>query len=275
VKYGFVIPELNDPHEIVELAAMAEEAGWDGFFNWDSSYFEEPKPLYDAWLTLTAIAMRTERIRIGALLFALYRRRPWEVARESVTLDHLSRGRLVMPVGLGAVEAHGNGRFGLPTDRRTRAELVDEHLEVLTGLWRGEPFSHAGKHYTVEESTFLPTPVQKPRIPIWVVGLWPSERSLARALAYDGIVCAKQGGELRPADVREIVAYAGERRPPGQPFDVIVEGRTSADDRAAAAAAVSAWAEVGATWWIETMWTPPNDPAAVRARLEAGPPKAG
>jgi alkanesulfonate monooxygenase SsuD/methylene tetrahydromethanopterin reductase-like flavin-dependent oxidoreductase (luciferase family) len=264
---------MDDPLEIAELAALAEAAGWDGFFNWDASYFEEPRPLHDAWLTLTAIAMRTERIRIGALLFAPYRRRPWEVAREAVTLDHISKGRLVMPVGLGAVEAHGNGRFGLPTDRRTRAELLDEHLEILTGLWRGEPFSYAGKHYTVEESTFVPTPVQKPRIPVWVVGAWPREQSMARALRYDGIISAKQGGELTPADVREIVAYAGERRPAGQPFDVIVEGRTSPDDRAAAAAEVRGWAEAGATWWIETIWTAPNDPATVRARLAAGPPR--
>lgn len=279
MKFGFVIPEGLDVHAIVDFAEMAEAAGWDGFFNWDGSYFDEPRPLYDAWLVLTAIAARTRRIRIGALLFALYRRKPWEVAREAVTLDHLSNGRLVMPVGLGAVEAHGNGRFGLSIDRRTRAELLDESLTVLTGLWRGEPFSFAGRHYQLDEVTFLPVPLQRPRIPIWTVGLWPSQRSMARAFRYDGVIAAKQSAPgqfeaLQPAEVREIGAAAAEQRRTDEPFNIIVEGRSSADDRATAAAQVRLFADAGATWWIETMWTAPNDPAAVRARLLAGPPRA-
>ncbi len=273
MRFGFVIPEIARVEDVVALAQEAEAVGWDGFFNWDSSYFEEPKPLYDAWVTLTAIAMRTERIRIGALLFALYRRRPWEVAREAVTLDHLSNGRLVMPVGLGATDAHGGTRFGLPVDRRTRAELLDESLAVLDGLWTGEPFAFAGKHHRFEAATFLPRPVQRPRIPLWVVGAWPSERSMARALRYDGVVVAKQGGELTPEDVRAVVAYARERRAAGAPFEVVVEGRTSADDPAAAAAVVRPWTDAGATWWVESMWMPPNDLAAVRTRLRAGPPR--
>lgn len=272
MKYGFVIPDGLGVHEIVELAHTAEAAGWDGFFNWDSSYFEQPSPLHDAWLLLAAIAVGTERIRIGALLFALYRRKPWEVARQAVTLDHLSNGRLVMPVGLGAVDAHGDGRFGLPTDRRTRAELLDEHLAILDGLWRGEPFAYDGKHHRLEQVTFLPTPRQKPRIPVWAVGLWPSERSMARALRWDGVIASRRdeqgnGGALTPDDVRAIVSYARERRPAGQPFDVVVEGRDVSGEE------LRAWAEAGATWWIETMWTPPNDPTTVRRRVEAGPPR--
>lgn len=267
MKYGFVVPEGLTARETVDLAVAAEAAGWDGFFNWDSSYFEQPRPVHDAWAVLSAIAVRTERIRIGAMLFALYRRKPWEVARQAVTLDQLSNGRLVMPVGLGAVDAHGGGRFGLPTDRRTRAELLDEHLAILDGLWSGEPFAFAGKHHKLGEVTFRPTPVQTPRVPIWAVGLWPSERSMARTLRWDGVVAAKQGGELAPDDVRAIVAYARERRSADRPFDVVVEGRAASGD------AVRPFAEAGATWWIETMWTPPNDPAAVRARLEAGPPR--
>src|SRR5204863_4018588 len=119
----------------------------------------------------------TTRVRIGAVLTPVSRRRPWKLARETVTLDHLSHGRLVLPVGLGALDDGGFGKVGEPTDRKTRAELLDEGLAILTGLWSGQPFSFHGEHYQVEELTFLPPPVQSPRIRIWVVGLWPHERS--------------------------------------------------------------------------------------------------
>src|SRR5436190_24311266 len=119
---------------------------------------------------MAAMATRTRRVRIGALVTPLARRRPWKVARETVTLDHLSGGRLVLAVGLGALDDGGFGKVGEPTDPRTRAERLDESLAILTGLWTGLPFGFQGRHYQVDEMTFSPGPVQRPRIPIWVAG---------------------------------------------------------------------------------------------------------
>ncbi|MBA3851642.1 MAG: LLM class flavin-dependent oxidoreductase, partial [Chloroflexi bacterium] len=203
-----------------------------------------------------------------------------KLARETVTVDRLSGGRLVIPVALGATDDGGFGKVGEPTDRRTRAELLDEGLEILTGLWSGEPFRYAGKHHRLDEMTFIPRPVQHPRIPIWVVAAWPSERSMERAARYDGALPSKQGANgsfgaaLTPDDVRELRAWLAARRPDGAPFDIILEGETPADDPAAAAAYVRPLAEAGATWWLEGLWDAMGDSDRLRRRIVAGPPKA-
>jgi alkanesulfonate monooxygenase SsuD/methylene tetrahydromethanopterin reductase-like flavin-dependent oxidoreductase (luciferase family) len=271
VRYGFVISG-GTADEIVAMAREAEDAGWDGVFTWDGIYIEGMPLIFDPWVLLGAIASATSRVRIGAVLTPLARRRPWKVARETVTVDHLSHGRLIVPVGLGALDDGGFGRVGEPTDRKTRADLLDESLEILTGLWSAHPFRHAGKHYQLEEMAFTPPPVQAPRIPIWVVGAWPSERSMHRAVRYDGIMVAKVGGEATPEDMRAISTYAKERRPAGEPFDVIWEGETPGDDPARAAAIVCPWAEAGVTWWMEARWSAPTLDE-VRTRLRQGPPR--
>jgi alkanesulfonate monooxygenase SsuD/methylene tetrahydromethanopterin reductase-like flavin-dependent oxidoreductase (luciferase family) len=276
MQYGFIIPR-GDLRTIIEQAVAAEAAGWDGVFYWDGIYIESMGPMYDPWVTLAAMAMRTERVRLGAVLTPVSRRRPWKLARETVTLDHLSGGRLVLPVGLGALEDGGFGKVGEPTDRKTRAELLDEGLAVLTGLWSGEPFSFHGAHYQVEEMTFLPPPVQQPRIPIWVVGAWPRPKSMDRALRYDGLLPAKvnadgTAGEVTPADLVAMREYIAAHRTASTPFDIIWEGETPGDDPARAAALVRPWAEAGATWWMESRWTT-EDVAAVMARIRQGPPR--
>ncbi|HZC76599.1 MAG TPA: LLM class flavin-dependent oxidoreductase, partial [Ktedonobacterales bacterium] len=146
MQYGFVIPR-GDIHSIVGLAQDAEAAGWDGVFYWDGICIPGAGEMHDPWVTLAAIALRTQRVRIGAMLTPIARRRPWKLARETVTVDHLSGGRLVLPVGLGALDDLGFAGVGEPTDRKARAELLDEGLAILTGLWSGEPFSFTGKHY--------------------------------------------------------------------------------------------------------------------------------
>lgn len=280
MRYGFIIPG-GDVDSIVALAREAEAAGWDGVFYWDGIYIAEAGPMFDPWATLAAIATATSRVRIGAIISPLSRRRPWKVARETVTVDHLSHGRLVLPVGLGALDDGGFGKVGEPTDRRTRAELLDESLAILTGLWSGQPFAYSGKHYHLDEMTFLPPPVQQPRIPIWVVGAWPRERSMQRALRYDGILPDKLNldgsrSELTPDDVRAIRAYAAARRPDAaSAFDIVVEGTTPGDDLARASAIVHDWAEAGATWWNEAMWDAMQAPERVRARILQGPPRRG
>jgi len=229
---------------------------------------------------LTAAAMQTERIKLGTMLTPLSRMRPWKLASETVTLDHLCGGRVVISVGLGALDS-GFAEFGEETDRRTRARLLDEGLDVLTGLWRGQPFEYVGSHYQVRPSEFLPPPppVQQPRIPIWVVGAWPSPKSLGRALRYDGILPTVIGDEgarqATPDEVRELTDYV--RRVRGEePFDVVVEGETPGGDPEAAGDQVRTWADAGATWWIEGRWDVIGRPDAVdvvRERLRQGPPR--
>ena len=276
MRYGFVIP-TGDPRVVAELAGEVEEAGWDGAFYWDGICVGD-MDTYDPWIVMAAMAMRTQRVRIGAILTPPARRRPWKLARETVALDHLSGGRLVLPVGLGALDDGGFAKVGEPTDRRVRARLLDESLEILTGLWSGEPFSYQGEHYRLEEMTFRPPPVQRPRVPIWVVGAWPSKKSMGRALRYDGVLVATVGGSLEssgvtPETIREIKEYVDERKE--GPFDIVWEGQTPGEDPGRAASIVRPLAEAGATWWIESPWMPPNEPEDLRRRIEQGPPPAG
>jgi alkanesulfonate monooxygenase SsuD/methylene tetrahydromethanopterin reductase-like flavin-dependent oxidoreductase (luciferase family) len=275
MKYGFVLP-TGDARTAADFAYAAEQAGWDGFFVAETIWG------IDAWVSLTAAAMRTERIRLGTDLTPLSRMRPWKLASETVTLDHLSNGRVILSVGLGALDT-GFAAFGEVTDRKTRAELLDEGLEILTGLWRGQPFSYDGKHYQIKETSFYPPPppVQQPRIPIWVVGAWPRMKSMRRVARYDGIMPSVIGdnGQWRdttPEDIRAIKAYVEANGAETTPFDIVMEGETPGDDPAQAAAIIRPWADSGATWWIESRWELPRDLEGLQAvyqRVRQGPPR--
>jgi alkanesulfonate monooxygenase SsuD/methylene tetrahydromethanopterin reductase-like flavin-dependent oxidoreductase (luciferase family) len=271
LRYGFVIP-TGGPREVAGLAGEIEESGWDGAFYWDGICIGT-MDTYDPWVVMAAMAMRTERVRIGAMLTPPARRRPWKLARETMTLDHLSGGRLVLPVGLGATDDGGFSKVGEPVDRKVRAQRLDESLEILTGLWGGEPFSYEGEHYRMEEMTFLPRPVQRPRVPIWVVGAWPSEKSMNRALRYDGLLAYTMRSEVTPEDIMAMKTYVEEKRGAGSPFDIVWEGQTPGEDPEASASMVRPYAEAGATWWIESPWTPPNYPEDLRRRIKQGPPR--
>ncbi|MGH2385160.1 MAG: LLM class flavin-dependent oxidoreductase [Candidatus Limnocylindria bacterium] len=258
--------------EQIELARAAEAAGWDGVFTWDGIHLGDDMEAHDPWVLMAAFAMATERVRIGAIIQPLSRRRPWKVARESVTLDHVSEGRFILCVGLGALDDSGWSKVGEATDRRTRAERLDETLEILTGLWTGEPFGFTGEHYRFDPMAFKPTPIQQPRIPIWVVGAWPAERSMGRAARYDGLLPNVVGGrELTPELIGEMRAWLAERRGLDG-FEIVVEGKTTVDDPGAASAEARRWAEAGATWWIESDWET-FDPSDARRRIAAGPPR--
>lgn len=265
MKFGIVLPE-GDARAAADLAREAEQSGWDGFFVW------EPIWGIDAWVALTAAAMQTTRIRLGTLLTPLSRLRPWKLASETVTLDHLSNGRVILAVGLGAIDT-GFEAFGEVTDRQIRAELMDEGLDILTGLWRGQPFTYHGKHYQISPMTFPhlpPPPLQQPRIPIWVVGMWPRMKSMRRVLRYDGLLPAVAGREPKPDDIRAMRAYIEEHRIEKMPFDIIIEGKTPGDEPAQAAEIIRPWAEAGGTWWIESRWEEPRD--SFVKRLRQGPP---
>ena len=266
--YG-VIVTAGDPRVAAELAAEAEEAGWDGVFSWDGVAIGA-MDTYDPWVVMAAMAMRTERVRLGAILTPPSRRRPWKLAREAMTLDRLSGGRLVLPVGLGAIDDAAFGNVGEPTDARTRAERLDESLAILDGLWSGEAFSFEGRHYRFGPMTFRPTPVQRPRIPIWVAATVSSERSMARAFRHDGILPQTSD----PAAIRAIAGQAARDRPTGStgdPFAIVVEGTADPTDRAALDRVV-ALAEAGATWWVESDWEGATVDS-LRRRIRAGPPQ--
>lgn len=274
MKYGIVLP-FGDAKTAANFAHDAEQAGWDGFFVW------EPVWGVDAWISLAAAAMVTEHIRLGTLLSPVSRMRPWKLASETATLDNLSGGRVILSVGLGAIDT-GFEEFGEEVDRKTRAELMDEGLDILTGLWSGQPFEFKGKHYTVKETEFQPPdpPRQQPRIPIWVVGAWPRMKSMRRVLEYDGLLPAvmDSGGKWQkttPNAIREMKSYVDSYRTLNTPFDIVMEGETPGDDREESSAIVQVWENAGVTWWIEALWMAPRDESGlelVHRRLMQGPP---
>ena len=278
MRYGFVLPG-GTAAEQLEQAVLADQAGWDGVFVWEAAYG------VDAWALLAAMAVSTTRVRLGTMLTPLPWRRPWKVAGQAVTLDQLSGGRAILSVGLGAVDA-ALGDTGEETGRRVRAERLDEGIDLIAGLWEGRR-RFAGRHYRIDleprgDLDSVGTPVQRPRIPIWVVGAWPRPRSMRRVLRCDGIlpaVMADGGGfrETRPGDVTAMLAWLQEQGGVRPGFDVVTEGETPAGDPAAAAARVAGWAEAGCTWWLETRWELPHDSPErlreTRERLEAGPPR--
>ena len=207
---------FGDPALLVELAHDAEQAGWDGFFLWDHLHLEDgvDRPFADPTVTTAAIAARTSRIRLGPLVASPARRRPWKLAREVVTLDVLSAGRLTLGLGLGWADDDYTP-FGEHPTRKERAERVNETIEILQGLQSGEPFTHRGEHYSVGPIRFLPRPVQV-RIPIWVAMSWtgtPNPGPIRRAARVNGVFPEKtvpHGSPdwlLQPDDVRAILGH--------------------------------------------------------------------
>lgn len=279
MQFGIDIPHFgafSDPRQMAELAHEAEEAGWDGFFVWDHLNFKsddspEPVVIADPWVQLTAIALRTTRIKLGPMVTPLPRRRPWKLARETVTLDHLSGGRLILGIGLGADFYGEYGDFGETTDRRVRGAMLDEGLAVLTQLWSGEEVSYQGQHYQLNQVQFLPKPLQQPRIPIWIAGNWPNKKPFRRAAQFEGVYPQMQARALTPDDCREILEYIQAQRTHPTPFDLVLKGVTNGSDKAQDAARVASFAQAGATWWLEGFYDYTFEQA--RQRIHQGPPR--
>ena len=249
---------VEDPNELVDLAVAAEDAGFDGFFLWDHLMFAndgEGPPIVDPWLVLALIAARTRTITIGTMITPVSRRRPAVLARQTATLDVISGGRLVLGVGIGSPAQGDFGLFGDETDAVVRAEMLDEGLDVLQALWSGERVAHAGRHYRIDGARFLPRPVQRPRIPVWVGGTLPKRKPMSRAARWDGAVPITwaDGRLARPSVVQiasvrdQIVGERGHL----ESFDIAVWAEV-AEDPAAVAGEFAAYADAGATWWIET-----------------------
>ena len=244
VRYGICLANIGsyaDPRVGVRVAEAADAAGWDGVFIWDHLAFVWDAPAADPWVTLSAIAASTSRVRIGTAVTPVARRRPHVLAHELATLDRLSDGRVIFGAGLGG-SPREFGSFGEPTDPKIRAEMLDEGLELMRELWSGAPVTHHGKHYAVEGVTFAPPPVQE-RIPIWIGGNRPA--SLRRAARWDGWLADSAdptGMTLSPDDVAQRIEQIG--RDDG--FDVAVLGQSDRGDPAA-------YERAGATWWLENV----------------------
>jgi len=274
---AIAVPNFGEePAGLIELGVAAEEAGFDGFFLWDHIVFsnrDDGPPIIDPWLVLAVVAARTSRIRLGTMITPVPRRRPWQLARQTASLDRLSGGRLILGVGIGSPAYGDFGIFHEPSGDRARADMLDEGLAVLDGLWSGERFSYAGQHFTVDPVRFTPVPVQRPRVPVWVGGVLPATRPIARAARWDGVVPIRfaRRSLIRPsvadiADVRERVTAA---RGSADGYDVVVWAEVAA--RPADVPALAApYQAAGATWWIETAKPEPDWWEGVTRRVAGG-----
>jgi len=250
--------ELADAGALAELAVLAEGRGFDGLFLWDHILRPlEDLAVADPWVALAAVAVRTERLTIGPLITPVSRRRPQKLAREAVTLDGLSSGRLVLGVGLGVNTGGELTRFGEEDDDRIRAERLDEGLGLITQLWSGETVTHLGRHFRADGVRFLPRP-QRGRIPIWVAARSPAPKLMSRAARYEGI-CP----ETTIEGLGEMLRLIGAERGGLDGYDVVVRGEPGDDP--------APWQAAGATWWLLQV-APGAGVGKVRAIIEEGPP---
>jgi alkanesulfonate monooxygenase SsuD/methylene tetrahydromethanopterin reductase-like flavin-dependent oxidoreductase (luciferase family) len=284
MRFSINIPNFGDfadPDTVARVASAAEAAGWDALFVWDHVVHDKRyrRSFGDPWMLLTAAALATTRIKLGPMVTPVPRRRPQQLARQVSTLDNLSGGRVIFGAGLGGPIEDEYGSFGEPTDPKLLAELLDEGLYLLDRYWSGEAVTHDGPHYQVHDVTLLPTPVQRPRVPVWIGGFWPHRRPMRRAARWDGAIplfVSATHGHAPPVDeVRDLVAYVRSHRDgdAGRPFEVVLGG-ASPTNTAEARDLLGPLIEAGATWWDERR--PIDDEInrlePVLRRIEAGPP---
>lgn len=267
--YASVFGEFADPRTLSDLAHMAEAAGWDGFFLWDHILYTDTINFTDPWISLAAMACRTERIRLGPLITPLPRRRPWTVARQAVALDHLSGGRLIQGVGIGGDWWREYSAFGEPRDDKRHSVMLDEGIAVLTGLWSGEPFTFHGEYYQVDDVRFLPRPLQSPRIPLWVAGYWPHKPAFRRAARWDGVFPYRESGVITPNDITDIRAYVGIYRESEAPIEIILDTAMAVTS---SPSAMDEYNAAGVTWWLEC-FDQENTTEELRRRILEGPGK--
>lgn len=286
MRYSVNVPNFGEfaaPEVLAGIARRAEDAGWDALLVWDHVVGEKKLrwQIADPWILLTAAALATRRIRLGTAITPVARRRPSKLAREVATLDRLTGGRMVLGVALGAPVADEYASFGDTTDIKVLAERLDEGLHALDLLWSGEPVTYRGNHVTIENVVFQPTPVQRPRVPVWVGGFWPNKPPMRRAARWDGAIPSMAGFEAartpEVSEVRELVAFLrGCRAENGladRPFDIVIGGMSPSGP--AGRDLAGPLADAGVTWWDERMpWGDDLERTApILRRIEQGPPR--
>jgi alkanesulfonate monooxygenase SsuD/methylene tetrahydromethanopterin reductase-like flavin-dependent oxidoreductase (luciferase family) len=243
MKHALLVPpvdHLADPFALVEVAVAAEGSGWDGVFVWDHVLrpAHEHRSIADPWVALAAIAVATTSVRLGTMVTPLTRRRPIKLAREAVTLDQLSRGRLTLGLGLGVDTSRELSGLGEVVDARARGDRLDEGVELLCRMWSGRPVHFHGEHFTADDVTVLPTPVQQPRIPLWVAARGAARGPVARAGRFDGVVPI----DVDAAGLADMVGVVRASRGSLDGFDIVAKPRVEGE--------YTAFAEVGATWAV-------------------------
>ena len=276
MRYGLALPNGGvDPQTMAEFAALAEASGWDGVFVEDYIIWQgdQNMPTYDPWVLLAAMATRTTRVKLSTQVTPLARRRPWKVACEAMTLDHLSNGRVILGVGLGdniTANEPSFAAFGEEMDAKRRARMLDEALDIIASVWSGEPFSYEGEFYHVQEVKLLPRPVQQPRIPIWIGGAYPLKGPVRRAARWDGACLYKNTTHyMLPEDVRALKAFVASQRGASSAYDISVGGSKRREDWDEEREYIQSLAQAGATWWVE--YVPPDDLDKMQASIARGP----
>ncbi len=258
LQFGIILP-YGDPRITAELAQLAEQSGWDGVFVGDAILSVDPL------IQLAACASITTRIRLGTMVLAAPLRRPWHLASESLALDMLSNGRLILGLGTGATWMGWQHFPHAPLSQKKRARMLEETVEIVHRLHERQQFDFAGPNFVVNLSSmdlqhFPPRSVQQPHVPIWLPTLFTRSQSLARALNAEGMQPFKlneKGEPVTPthAELRQLVTWVNEQRPPSAiPYDFIIEDKSYPLPPERAAAMIAAWADAGATWWIESTW---------------------
>jgi alkanesulfonate monooxygenase SsuD/methylene tetrahydromethanopterin reductase-like flavin-dependent oxidoreductase (luciferase family) len=254
-------------HDLIELAELAEEHGWDGYFLWDHILTGEGYDVIDPWVALSAIAVRTNKLTLGTTVTPLPRRRPWKVAREIASLAQLSNNRVVLGVGLGGGIEFSS--FGEENDPRIRVEMLDESLDIIQGLLSGEKFSFQGKHYQIDEAQFTPAT----DISIWVGGQWPNKKPFKRASRYQGTFPISVEERLLSADeVRELMAYVRKQNLQlSDDFELILA--LYSFDEPEKNEYLKAYVEAGLSWYLEMLHPWRGDLDELKHIVKRGPPQ--
>jgi len=259
VKRAISVPNVGDPGELITLAQDVERAGWDGFFVWDHVQIYAPAKfeVHDPWMVLAAAAHVTERVRLGAMVTPPSRRRPWQLAKQIVTLDHISAGRAVVGIGLGFPEEDEFGAFGEATAMHDRAARTDEAMEIIDRVMRGEPVDHSGAHFQMR-AHLHPAAVQSPRPPIWAAATPPYRKPLARAARWDGVYVNVTLDDLMPLRPAELHEYVGDFLTDPD-LDVVTAPHPEHEPEE--------YEAVGVTWLVDGSWPGPDWLAQFRARI--------